>query len=194
MTDTSSPLRDPSPRLESVFSTVYAEHMRGLAFVNPAVRVEAIAFAPWKGYWLGVMLTPWSMNLVLMPRDPSAWRTLPPGEKRRYTFPAGSFDFISALSDGIGQYLVCSLFSPVLEFADHETARQTAQFAREALFDAANAEPPEQPVGAATPTEPSQVTHSPGPLAELEASLGTPISRRDLMHGRIFGDGDAPRR
>lgn len=194
MTDAPSPLPDPSACLESVFRTVYAERMRGLAFVNAAVRVEAIAFAPWKGYWLGVMLTPWSMNLVLMPRDAAAWRALSPGEKRRYTFPAGSFDFISAHSDGIGEYLICSLFSPVLEFADHETARQTAQLAREALFDAANAEPPEQSVRAMTPAAPSQATHAPGPLAKLEASLGTSVSRRDLLHGRLLGGSDAPRR
>jgi len=45
-----------------------------------------------------------------------AWRSLPVGEKRRYTFPAGSFDFISAHADAIGAYLICSLFSPLLEF------------------------------------------------------------------------------
>jgi [NiFe] hydrogenase assembly HybE family chaperone len=194
MTDTPSPLPDPSARLERVFRAVYAERMHGLAFVNTVVRVEAIAFAPWKGYWLGVMLTPWSMNVVLMPRDAAAWRTLPPGETRRYTFPAGNFDFISAHSDGIGEYLICSLFSPVLEFADHETARLTAELARAALFDAANAEAPEQSVGAATPAAPSQATRSPGPLAELEANLGTSISRRDLLHGRLLGGSDDPRR
>jgi len=184
MTDAPRLLPDPCARLESTFGTIYAERMHGLAFVNPVIRVEAIAFAPWKGYWLGVMLTPWSMNLLLAPRDPAAWRPLPPGEKRRYTFPAGSFDFISAHTGAIGEYLVCSLFSPVLEFADHETARETALLARDALFDSANAELPQHPIGNLTP----------GPLAELEARLGTSVSRRDLLHGHLPGGGDAPRR
>lgn len=192
MTDARSTLPDPSARLETTFRAVYAERMLGLAFVNPAIRVEAIAFAPWKGYWLGVMLTPWAMNLLLAPRDPGAWRPLPLGEKRRYTFPAGSFDFVSAHTEAIGEYLLCSLFSPVLEFTDHETARQTAGLAREALFDVANAEPPESAMGAATPA--SQATPGPGPLAELEAGLGTAISRRDLLHGRFSGEGDDRRR
>lgn len=182
MTDAAPPLPDPSTCLESVFGAVYAERMAGLAFVNPAVRVEAVAFAPWKGYWLGVMLTPWSMNLLLAPREGDAWRPLPPGEKLRFSFPAGSFDFISAHTDGIGEYLVCSLFSPLLEFADHETARQTAALARAALFDAANAEVPEEPIGG---------NLSPRPLAELQARLDTPVSRRDLLHGRLPGGGDA---
>ena len=193
MTDARAVLPDPSVRLESTFRAVYAERMIGLAFVNPAIRVEALAFSPWKGYWLGVMLTPWAMNLLLAPREPAAWRTLPVGEKRRYTFPAGSFDFVSAHTDTIGEYLVCSLFSPVLEFADHETARQTAQLAREALFDAANAEPAEHPACNPTPEALSQPTTR-SPLAELEASLGTSVSRRDLLHGRLSGGGDEPRR
>jgi [NiFe] hydrogenase assembly HybE family chaperone len=154
--------------------------MRGLAIVNAALRVEAIAFAPWKTYWLGVMLTPWSMNLVLTPREPAAWRSLAPGEKRRYVFPAGSYDFISAHDAAAGEYLACSLFSPVLEFADHDTARQTAALARQALFDPACAE--------MQAPETSSIAAR-GTLAEIEASLDAPVSRRDLLHGRFRGSG-----
>lgn len=193
MTDALSPLPDPSARLESAFSRIYAERMRGLPFVNRSVRVEAIAFAPWKHYWLGVMLTPWSMNLMLTPRDPALWRPLPHGEKRRYRFPAGCFDFISASDDEVGEFLVCSLFSPVLEFADHETARQTARLARNALFDAANAELPEQPAAEPDRVPAAADAAAPGPLAQLEASLATPVSRRDLLHGRFLPDGDDSR-
>jgi [NiFe] hydrogenase assembly HybE family chaperone len=171
-------LPDPSARLEAAFRSV-AERMRGLAFVNPALAVEAVGFAPWKGYWLGVMLTPWSMNLVLAPREPAAWRALAAGEKRRYDFPAGSFDFISARDDAIGDHLVCSLFSPVLEFADHDTARETAVQARAALFDGAHAEPREE--------LPAAGAAAPGMLAEIAHTLDAPVSRRDLLHGRFRG-------
>jgi [NiFe] hydrogenase assembly HybE family chaperone len=181
MTDGLRLLPDPCACLESAFSAIYAERMGGLAFVNPAIRVEAVAFAPWKGYWLGVMLTPWSMNLLLAPRDPAAWRPLPQGEKLQFSFPAGNFDFVSAHSDALGEYLVCSLFSPLLEFADHETAREAALVARAALLDAANAESPQEPTG----------NLSPRPLAELQARLDTPLSRRDLLHGRLAGGRDA---
>jgi [NiFe] hydrogenase assembly HybE family chaperone len=151
-------LPDPSQRLESAFRAIHENRMRDLAFVNQALRVEAIGFAPWKHYWLGVMLTPWSMNLVLAPRDPAAFRALPQGEKRRCRFPAGDFDFIAAADERIGDYFVCSLFSPVLEFADHESARETARLALVALLD---------------PT--------------LDPSRAAPISRRDLVHGRFEG-------
>ena len=98
---------------------------------------------------------------------------LPAGDKRRYAFPAGAFDFISAVDARVGEYLVCSLFSPVLEFVDHDTAREAARVARDALFDAAHAE-------GAAPTS----ARDPAPSARLEASLATPISRRDLLRGR----------
>ena len=172
MSDDSSCLPDPSARLEAAFRAVYAEKMQGLAFVNAAVGVEAIGFAPWKHYWLGVMVTPWSMNLLLAPRDPGAWRPLPAGEKRRYTFPAGRFDFISAHADAIGEYLICSLFSPLLEFADHATARHTALLARDALFDSANAEVPELPAANLTPSSANAV--APGPLAQLRGEPRRP--------------------
>ena len=183
---------DPSPELERAFERVQAENMQGLPFVNSALRVEDVAFAPWRSYWLGVMLTPWSMNLMLAPRDPVAWRPLPAGDKRRYSFPAGEFDFISARSDDIGDYLVCSLLSPVLEFADHETARETARLAREALFDSAHAEPTEGRTATHCPDAKS--ADAPGPFAELEHGLGKPITRRELLRGSFLDYSDASRR
>ena len=132
-------LPDPSPRLVNAFQAV-AVRMAGLSFVNPALAVEAVGFAPWQGHWLGVMLTPWFMNLILAPRDIAAWQSLKQGGKRCYRFPAGEYDFIGAHDELAGEYQLCSLFSPVLQFEDQDTARLVAQLAREALFDAENAE------------------------------------------------------
>ena len=70
------PLPDPSARLTAALREV-ARRMEGLGFVNQALEVEAVAFEPWQGHWLGVMVTPWFMNLVLLPRQPSRWQALP---------------------------------------------------------------------------------------------------------------------
>ena len=131
---------DPAPRLESAFRTIRAQRMRGLPFVNEALEVEAVGFAPWADHWLGVLVTPWCMNLVLLPRDPAAWRSVPAGDKLAYRFPAGVYDFVSGREEAIGEYHACSLFSPMLEFADHEAARLTAAAALAALLDPANGE------------------------------------------------------
>ena len=186
-----SSFTDPSARLESAFRAVHARHMRSLPFVNPALRVEAVDFEPWTSYWLGVMVTPWSMNLMLTPRDAQLWRPLAFGEKRRYLFPAGHFDFISASARDIGEHLICSLFSPVLEFVDHVSACETARLARAALFDARHAEPTDGPAGRpgeATRREEPATEAAPGPIARVEATLRARLSRRDLLHGRLVGE------
>ncbi len=183
-----SPLPDPSERLANAFRAA-AARMKGLSFVNPALAVEAVGFAPWQGHWLGVMLTPWFMNLVLAPRDAAAWRSLPQGEKRCYRFPAGDFDFIGARDELAGDYQLCSLFSPVLQFDDQPSARMVAQLARDALFDAANAEPREMPVANLSPARDAGPANH-GPLASLTA----PQSKRDFLRGRLAGDDRADRR
>jgi [NiFe] hydrogenase assembly HybE family chaperone len=159
-------LPDPSPALVALYRHVQRTRMIDLPIVNRALDVEAVAFAPWDGHWFGVMLTPWFMNLVLAPHDPSAWRALPRGEKRVVRFPAGEFEFIGAHEDEVGAFAIASLFSPVLEFEDHATARCVAACARDAMLE---------PV------------HSPGARAasqDADGSWRAPLTRADLVHAR----------
>jgi [NiFe] hydrogenase assembly HybE family chaperone len=111
--------------------------MRGLPFVNEALEVEAVGFAHWDAHWLGCLVTPWFMNLCWC-RAAAAWQSVPAGDKVAYRFPAGVYDFVAGREEAIGEYQACSLFSPMFEFADHDSARLTAQAALRALFDAAN--------------------------------------------------------
>lgn len=169
-------LPDPSLSLEQAFSAV-AQRMQGLGFVNPALRVQAVGFEPWEGLWLGVMVTPWSINLMLLPRDPAAWHPVHAGQKRRYEFPAGRYDFIDAVDPIVGEYRMCSLFSPALEFEDHAAAVLVAKLARAAIFDSANAGSNDTTVA----DEPSPV-----PLARLEERANAPMSKRDFLRGRFL--------
>ena len=178
-------LPDPSARLVVAFRAA-AVRMEGLTFVNPALEVAAVGFAPWGGHWLGVLVTPWFMNLTLAPRDPAAWQAVAQGEVRRYRFPAGDFDFIGAHDDAAGEYQLCSLFSPVLEFEDQASALTVAQLARDALFDAANAEALPQAPAERAGVPPASPGES-GPIRSLEANLDVPLSKRDFLHGRLPG-------
>jgi len=176
-------LADPTTRLNTAYRAI-ATRMEGLPFVNPVVEVEAVGFAPWQSYWLGGMVTPWFINLMLLPRDPAAWTSLPQGKTQRHHFPAGDYDFIHSCNEDIGEYQMCSLLSPVLEFADHATARFVAEHARAALLDPANAPNAEQ---ADSSTE--------GPLAHLREQAHAPMSKRDFLRGRFLReDADAARR
>jgi [NiFe] hydrogenase assembly HybE family chaperone len=172
-------LPDPSPRLNAAYRAI-ARRMEGLNFVNPAIDVEAVAFAPWQAHWLGAMVTPWCINLMLLPRDTSAWTSLPQGRKLRYTFPAGEYEFISSRDDAVGEYQMCSLISPLLELPDHATACQVAELARAALLDPANAPQPEAPKAGAETELP------PGPLAQIREHATAPMSKRDFLRGRFL--------
>ncbi len=127
----------PPQRLESAFRAIHAQRMRGLPLVNDALAVEAVGFRRWEGRWLGVLVTPWFINLVLLPDEPARWQSAPPREQVRYEFPAGEFDFIAGFEPACGEFQSCSLFSPVFEFRQQVVARATAQAALAALFDPA---------------------------------------------------------
>jgi len=114
--------------------------------------VRAVGFRPWGEHWLGVLVTPWFMNLMLLPRVAAHWHPIPERESRHFVFPAGVFEFIGAVDAELGNYLACSLFSPMFEFDDMAAACDTAAAALQALFDPAHrgAGPA---VEAATPAE-----------------------------------------
>ena len=103
--------------------------------VNPALSVEAVGFRPWADHWLGVLVTPWFMNLWLMPRVVAKWQPIGEQQSRHYVFPAGVFEFIGGRDPALGDYQACSLFSPMFEFSDPANAHDTAVAALDALFD-----------------------------------------------------------
>ena len=168
---------DPSVQVVRVFEAIHASRMQGMPLLNPALRVEAVGFRRWQGRWLGVLITPWFMNLMLLPDDAAAWQRLPPRAALGYVLPAGVFEFIGGHEPQLGDYQSCSLFSPVFEFADQDGARATALAALEALFDTA------AHAGAEGPT-----TAAPAPGA---APAPAAMTKRDFLRGRW--QGDAPR-
>lgn len=167
---------DPTARLEAAYRSIQADRMQGVPMLNPALGVAAVGFADWEGRWLGVMVTPWFMNLMLVPRDPAAWTPLRMGAKRKYALPAGEYEFIGGDDPAIGEYQMCSLFSPMFDFADMETATLTAKLALDALLDAAHAEP-----GAAPAAGPG-----PRPIEEIKRAVEGPMSKRDFLRGSFL--------
>ncbi len=162
----------PATGLEAAFTRIWRTRMEGLPFLNPNLRVEAVGFRPWEGQWLGALVTPWSVNLVLMPGD-GEWPSIAKGDERFVEMPAGRFRFIAGRDEELGEHHACSLFSPAQEFADHETARAVALASLEALFDAANAQ-------------------ADGERPATEAAAPSRLSKRDFLLGRFSGarDGD----
>lgn len=127
---------DPSPVLVEVFTGIARSSMAGLPICNPALQVEAVGFRRMVagGHWAGLMITPWAINLLCLPGSDDGWPALAAGGKYDWSFPSGDYEFIVAGEDRLGVYHLCSLFSPALEFADHEQARLVALATAHALF------------------------------------------------------------
>ena len=122
-------------RLQLIFQRIERTAMAGIPILNTRLSVQAVGVQKWQGEWLAVLITPWFMNLVLLPENALERSRVPAGTKGHVAFPSGNFEFIHGFEDELGPYRLCSLFSPMFEFADQESAEQTARHVLAALFD-----------------------------------------------------------
>ncbi len=124
-------------RLVADFTEVWHSTMRGVPLVNKALSVEAVGFRRHEGLILGVLVSPWFMNLILLPGGDD-WSDLTPGTKEVIRFGSGDYEFIHNIRDLTGGYKACSLFSPMAEFTRQKDATDVARAVMEALFDPAH--------------------------------------------------------
>ena len=111
--------------LEALFRHIAATRMAGVPVLRDGFGVHAIGFEPLDGGLLGVLVTPWFMNLMFLP--PADAPTLAVGATRARTVGSYRFDFIGAHEDGFGAWEACSLFSPMHEFVDEASALGVAR-------------------------------------------------------------------
>jgi len=127
--------RSAGQSLSQAFNRIRQTRMAGLPFLNPALQVEAVGFRPWQQRVLGVLITPWAMNLVLLPGNDREFRSLGADVQATWAFPSGDYDFMGGEEVECGPFHFCSLFSPMAEFADQSAARATAEAVLGALFE-----------------------------------------------------------
>ncbi|MFT3957463.1 MAG: [NiFe]-hydrogenase assembly chaperone HybE [Piscinibacter sp.] len=132
--------------LQQAFDHIARTRMAGLPLNNPRLEVATVDFRADEdgNFALGVLVTPWCMNLLRLPlRDDQdvlgvgITGTRDIGERR--------FDFIGAHEPGLGPFEASSLFSPMFEFANRAAALATAQEALKELRGANAVRPPAQP-------------------------------------------------
>lgn len=162
---------DPSPLLEAAFRRIQAETMADVPILNPALSVEAVGFTRWRDHWLGIVITPWFMNLVLVPGTVESWQSVAPGQRLFRKFPSGDFAFLGSDEAEVGEFQSCSLFSPMAQFADQAGARDVAHAALEALLREPAAAQAAIPPHAAALEDPKQ------------AALERPMSKREFLGG-----------
>jgi [NiFe] hydrogenase assembly HybE family chaperone len=150
MTDEAS---DLAARLEAHFAELYARCMKDMPICNHDLEVACVGFRPFGDFNLGIVLTPWFMNVCASPRAGAPKVEDRPGATRVLALPAGNIDFLATDLDGFDRLLFASLFSPMQDFADHATARAVAEAAMDALMKAPEAAPPPPPPPGPAKTE-----------------------------------------
>ena len=123
------------PNLKAValarrFQQIAETRMRDLPLLHPGLAVETVGFA-WQKIEphaqtgvLGILVTPWCMNLVWLPDE--AQPRPGDGSVREYRIGDERLDFCSFEDEVFGHYQSCSLFSPMFDFVDAQAARETA--------------------------------------------------------------------
>jgi [NiFe] hydrogenase assembly HybE family chaperone len=164
-------LRNPVvAALEAAFARIAATRMAGLPLNNPALCVATVGFVPWDDSHVGVLITPWAINLAAVSADRDALR-LATDVRRTWRFPSGEYELMGGDEPECGAFQFCSLFSPAFDFSDQESAVATA-------------------------SEIMRVLVSPEPVPDdqsLQAArmkgtsvLQAPVSRRGFLRG-VFG-------
>ena len=170
---------DPSTLLEAAFRRIEIENMAGVPLLNPALRVEAVGFSRWQNHWLGIVISPWFMSLVLVPGEAASWQGVAPGKRLFRKFPSGNFAFLGSQETEVGEFQSCALFSPMDRFAEQDSARAVALAALEALQLQ-----PEKP-DVAKPTTPMIDAALDHPE---QAALKRPMGKREFL-GSVFRRG-----
>lgn len=138
------------------FQAIYRERMQGLPIVNSRLDVEAIGFGYLEEHQLGILLTPWFMNLLVLPGN-DEWSNVEQGSTVEWSLPNGGYEFTVSRDERLGPYLTAVLFRTVVDFPDQETARSIAEEILRQLW-----------------AEPDAPVQNPG---------GNPLSRRAFFTG-----------
>ncbi len=177
--------RQLGERLAQHFRGVYVGSMADAPICNPALDVAAIGFGVLADKAIGVVTTPWFMNVVAVPLPGAPNIKGASGETAALLLPAGKVDFLVGDLDGLGRILMCSLFSPMGEFVDQAAAVATAEAALAALLD------PQTLAG----DDDAEIYPQAPALTTDAAQAPTQFDRRALLRGRLTApreDGPRP--
>jgi [NiFe] hydrogenase assembly HybE family chaperone len=134
--------------------------MRDLPFYNERLSTEAVGFRDWEGHRLGILITPWFINLILLPGEEDDWSTVDQGDQSDWHLPAETIRFTANRDeeDTDEVFLAAPVFTNVIGVPDHEAAKNIAAQVLESLLAKPGSE---------------------------KAAPGHAVSRRDLLRGKV---------
>lgn len=102
---------NPAPLLMAQYQRIAREEMQGLPFYHPAMPIVAECTL-FEGQWLGCVLTPWMLSVVVLPGPDQLW-PVRSSDRLALQLPCGNLTFMVGALPESGQLLACSLMSPI---------------------------------------------------------------------------------
>ncbi|MGU5592456.1 hydrogenase-2 assembly chaperone [Aeromonas sanarellii] len=103
---------NPAPLLMAQYQRIAREEMQGLPFYHATMPIVAECTL-FEGQWLGCVLTPWMLCVVVLPGPDQLWPVRSSSARLALQLPCGNLTFMVGVLPETGQLLACSLMSPI---------------------------------------------------------------------------------
>lgn len=118
--------QDPSALFQSAMQQV-AQEMQDLPFYRQHIECYCPKFVLFEQQWIGTVVTPWMLSVVILPGKDQEWESREIGDKLSVQLPYKTLTFTVSGMETIPQYLSCSLHSPIDPAMTNTQAIQLAQ-------------------------------------------------------------------
>ena len=118
--------QDPSALFQSAMEAVSTE-MQDLPFYRHGIKCYCPKFVLFENQWIGTVVTPWMLSVVILPGKGQQWQPRELGDKLTIQLPYKSLTFTVSGIEQIPQYLSCSLHSPLNAVLSNAQAVQLVQ-------------------------------------------------------------------
>ena len=173
MAESESITAEPCDRVRALvasFERIARDSMSGLPFYNDVLSVEAVGFERFGDGWLGVLITPWFMNLVFVSERAVAYAEAANGKKRTVEMPGGALTFLCGGTEEVGMFDAYSIASPMTIYKSQAQARAAARQALVRLRTPPQVEPARAPAGQAVVSRRNLFSFTGRPLSSESSS------------------------